>query len=195
MGAGPVTDTLGRPSQGVLENRTAAQIRQDRRSFKARSRKAVAAVHDAEMDLLVASQRATRRAAVSAIDAALSSQHAGAIAAIVARFSDRRSALLNLSDAEREAALRQLASDEAHELARLALAHASEKKALRMATLRSISVTDRVARRSLRLRNWRQRIIVSIQQQRFDRHDPSSSARKAQAAVRAIANRRTIPSG
>lgn len=191
LGAGPITDTLGRPSQGVLENRTAAEARQNRQSVRTHGRKAVLAVHNAKMHLLIASQRAAQRAAVFSIDAALSSRHASAIAIVVARFADRRSTLASMSDTERGAALRQLASDEAHELARLALDHASEKRALRKATLGSMLVADRAARRSLRVRNRHQRIVVAIQQHRIWRREPTSSRRKAHAQYRERKSPRT----
>lgn len=186
MGAGPVTDTLGRPSQGVLENRTAAELRLDRQSPRERGRKAVVALHDAEMDLLIASQRAARRAAARAIDTALSARHSSAIAAVVLRYADRRSALTGMSETERAAALRQLATDEAHELARLALEHASEKRAMRKSAVQSKSIADKAARRTLRLRNRRQRIVVGVQQQRIDRREPRSRSQERRAVSRSL---------
>lgn len=172
-----MTGASDRPNPSPLENRTAAEVRHERQGVRDLRRKAVAAVHGAEMDLLVASQRAARRAAVGAIDAALSLRHASAIGVIVARFSDRRSALANMSDTERGAAMRQLASDEAHELARLALELAGEKKALRQATLRSLSITDRAARRTLRIRNRRQRIVVGVGEHQHWRREGTQSPR------------------
>lgn len=133
------------------------------------------------MDLLVASQRAARRAAILAIDAALSSRHGSAIAIVIARFADRRATLVNISDTERAAALRQLAVDEAHELARLALEHASEKRAMRKAALRSMSVSDAAARRSLRTRSRRQRIVAGMQFQNIGRNRTSYAPRNAKS--------------
>ena len=183
MGEGPVTGASDRPSRSPLENRTAAEFRQERQSARARGRKAFVALHNAEMDLLVASQRAARHAALRAIDAALSSRHASAIAIVVARFADRRAALAAMSDTERNAALRQLAVDEAHELARLALELASEKRAMRKASLLSMAVMHRAARRNLGLRNRRQRISVSVQQGRVWRPEPFSLRRRAHPKI------------
>lgn len=155
-------------------------------------RRAVVAVHDAEMALLVASQRAARRAAVQAIDAALSARHGSAIAAIVARYADRRSGISGLSDAEKAAALRQLAADEAHELARLTLEHAAEKRAMRNVELNTMSAAQKTARRSLRSRNRRQRIVIAVQQQPVESRDQKGSVRGTASAKR-TANRRPHP--
>ena len=175
-----MTGASDRPSRSPLENRTAAELKQERQTVRSRRRKAIVAIHAAEMDLLVASQRAARRAAALAIDAALSARHAGAIAAVVSRYADRRSALAGMTETERAAALRQLASDEAHELARLALEHAGEKRALRKSALLSMSVAHEAARRSLRLRNRRQRIVVAVHQHEavLRSHTRSNSGRR-----------------
>lgn len=169
-------------------------MRQDRQSARERGRKAVLALNDAEMDLLIASQRAARRAAAQAIDAALSARHSSAIAAVVSRFADRRIGLTGMSETQRAAALRQLATDEAHELARLALEHASEKRAKRKSALQSMSIADKAARRSLRLRNHRQRIVVAVQQQRIDRGEPRSTSQMRRAVSRSLVSRTTPPS-
>lgn len=159
-----MTGASDRPSQSTLETRTASEMRDSRSDMRARSRRALVGVHDAELQLLLASQRAARRAALASIDAGLSARHAGAIAAVVARFADRRAGVVATDQAERAAALRQIAAEESHELARLALEHAAEKRALRSSALLSMVTAHRAERRILRRRNRRQRIMAAIVQ-------------------------------
>ena len=140
-------------------------MRRERQNDRVRTRRAVVGLHDAEMQVLRARQRGARRAAMGAINAALSSRHASAIASIVARFADRRAALMEPDQNVRAAALRRIADDEAHELARLALEHAAEKRAIRKSATVAIAVPQRAARRSLRQRNRRQRIVFAVQLQ------------------------------
>ena len=161
--AGPVTDTLGRPSQGVLENRTATDLKHDAQDHRNRFRRAVIGLHSAEMHVLVASQRSARRAAMRSISAALSGRHAGAVAAVVAKFAGRRAALASEAGAGRVATLQQLSAEEAHELARLALEHAAEKRAMRQSALVPLAARQRAARFNLRRRNRRQRIVLAVQ--------------------------------
>ena len=177
LGTGPVTDTLGRPSQGVLENRTAADLKHDRRDFRSRCRRAVIGLHAAELQVLIASQRAARRAAVRSIHAALSGRHAGAVAAIVAKFADRRAALASRTGQERAAAFQQLSAEEAHELARLALEHAAEKRALRQAALVPLAARQRSARKNLRRRNRHQRIVLAVKLEPHRMRRPKSVPR------------------
>jgi hypothetical protein len=54
-------------------------------------------------------------------------------------------------------------------LARLALEQAAEKRAMRKAALQPMSIAQQGARRSLRLRNRRQRVVAAILQQRVTR--------------------------
>jgi hypothetical protein len=131
---GPVTGPLDRPSQQPLETRKAADhIRPARNSIRA-ARKTVASIHAAELQMLVATQRATRRQALGAIDAMLRDRHASNIALVIARFSSRRAALSLIPDAgARAAAGQQLAAEEANVIARLALEHAAEKRQMRNA--------------------------------------------------------------
>lgn len=58
--------------------------------------------------------------------------------------------------------MRQIAAEEAQELARLTLEHAAEKRALRSAALFSIATVHRADRRNIRRRNRRQRIVAAI---------------------------------
>ncbi len=174
LGTGPVTDPLGRPSQGVLENRTAAEVRDDRTDVRARSRRALVGVHNAEVQLLIASQRAARRAIFASINAGLSARHVGAIVSVVSRFADRRAGVVAIDQNARASALQQIAAEEAQELARLVLEHAAEKRALRSSALLSLVTVHRAERRIMRRRNRRQRVVAAIVLQ--PAQQPSSNA-------------------
>jgi hypothetical protein len=127
-------------------------------------RQTLVSIHAAERQLQVASQLAERRQAVQAVDAALQGQHASRIAAVIARFVGRRVALSEMSDpAARSAAMRQLASEEASELARLALEHAAEKRQARRAVLASLGGTHKAARRSLQQNHRHQCAGIAVQ--------------------------------
>ncbi len=113
--------------------------------------------------MLIASQHVARRAAMRSIDAALSGRHAGAVAAVVAKFAGRRAALASDEGQGRAAALQQISTEEAHELARLALEHAAEKRALRKSVLMPLARQQRAARRQLRFSNRRQRMMLAVE--------------------------------
>jgi hypothetical protein len=126
----------------------------------------VASIHAAELQLLAASQRAERSQAIRAIDAALSSRHASNIAAVIARFADRRVALMEITDpTARTAAACKLAAEETAELARLALEHAAEKRTLRKATTAPLVAVHRAQRRFLKQSLRRQRVGIAVQLQ------------------------------
>jgi hypothetical protein len=65
--------------------------------------------------------------------------------------------------AARAAAMRQLATEEANELARLALEHAAEKRQARRAVLASLGGTHKAVRRSLQGRQRHQRVGIAVQ--------------------------------
>lgn len=118
------------------------------------------------MQLLSAAQRGERDRAVRAIDAGLADRHAGNVAAVIARFADRRAAMAMMTDPHsRAAAAQRLAAEEAYELARLALEHAAEKRRLRNSVLASMGVVQQSARRALRQRLRRQRVGIAVQLQ------------------------------
>ena len=177
---------LDRPSQQPLETRKAADhIRPAGNAIRA-ARKTVASIHAAELQLLAASQRAERSQAIRAIDAALSAHHASNIAAVIARFADRRTALAQLVDPNaRAAAAQQLAAEETAELARLALEHAAEKRQLRKSTLGSMSTRHRATRRYIGQRLRRQRVGIAVQlQSLLPRPMISKSGLRATARMR-----------
>ncbi len=126
------------------------------------NRIALRALHDAEVEVLMAAQRAARRQAVRAIDAALSARHGAAIALVVARFAARRPAAGSMDRAGRDGVLRQIAAEEAQELARLALEHAAERRALRSVAVLGLIGAQRVERRTLRRRNRWQRMVSAV---------------------------------
>lgn len=132
---GPVTGPLDRPSQQPLETRKAADHIRPARDVIRAARKTVISIHNVELQLLAASQRAERSKAIRAIDAVLAARHTSNIAAVIARFADRRTTLAQMIDPNaRAAAAHQLAAEETAELARLALEHAAEKRQLRKST-------------------------------------------------------------
>ncbi|WP_287389528.1 hypothetical protein [Ralstonia sp.] len=127
-------------------------------------RQTLVSIHAAERQLQLATQLAERRQAVQAVDAGLQAQHASRIAAVIARFAGRRAGVAELPDpAARAAAMRQLASEEANELARLALEHAAEKRQARRAVLASLGGPHRAARRSMQEHQRHQRAGIAVQ--------------------------------
>jgi hypothetical protein len=153
----------------------------------------VQSIHAAELELQRASQMAERRRVIAAVNGSLQALHASRIAAVTARFAGRRAAVADLVDpAARAAALRQLASEEATELARLALEHAAEKRQACKAALGTLNTAHRAARRTRQQRQRREKAGVAIQLRRF-----RSQSGKARAWVpgksRASISRRTLP--
>ena len=127
------------------------------------ARRAIVSIHAAERDLQNARLFAERRQVVAAVDAGLRGQHASKVAAVVARFADRRAALGRMTDpAARAATARQIAMEEADELARVAVEHAIEKHRLRISTLGSLSSRHRDARRSLRRCQRQQQAVLAV---------------------------------
>ncbi len=163
---GPVTGPLDRPSQQPLETRKAADHIRPARDAIRFARKTVASIHNAELEILAASQRAARQQAIKAVDAALSACHASTIALVIAKFAARRAALSAIPEpGARAAAAHQLASEETAELTRLALEHAADKRQMRKAAQAPLFDAHRSARRSLRQRQRRQRVVFATQLQ------------------------------
>lgn len=129
---------------------------------RALNRRALRSLHDAEVDVLMAAQRLARRQAVRAVDAALFARHGAAIALVAARFADRRASAGSLNQAGRDAILRQIAAEEAQELARLTLEHAAERRAMRSSALLGLITAQRAERRMMRRRNRWQRVIAAV---------------------------------
>ena len=86
--------------------------------------------------------------------------------------------------AARADAIRALVAEEVHELARLALEHAAEKRALRKSVVLSLATVHRIERRSMRTRNRRQRIMAAVVMQPRERP-------RADGATRTTARRAT----
>lgn len=114
--------------------------------------------------MLVAAQRAARRDALQAIDAALSARHAGSIAAIAGSFAAKRAGLVGLSGEARAAAMSRLSAEEAQETARLVLVFVSEKRAMKRSAALAMLPAQRKARRQLRqtLRRRRMALYVTV---------------------------------
>ena len=162
LGTGPVTGPLERPSQRAPENRKADPERRYRQRRQVGASAALLAISAAEMTLLVASQRAARKNALDYIDAALGARHSASIAAVVSRFASQRTTLDTLDTGARAAAMRRMASDEANELANLALVHAAEKRALKHNAALAVLPAQQAARRALRQSARRHRIVMAI---------------------------------
>lgn len=157
-----MTGPLERPSQGAPENRKAEHRSPHREQRGVSSSAALRLVHRAEMDLLIAAQRAARQSAFRAIDAALGAHNSSAAAAVVHRFAEQRAALAGLDANARAAALRRISAEEATELARLAITHAAEKRALKGATMQAMGPAQKNARNALRRSSRRQRIVFAV---------------------------------
>jgi hypothetical protein len=161
-----VTGPLERPSQGAPENRKAADYRKPIRDVVRNARRALSSVMAAEMQLLIAAQRDERARAISAVQAGLRSQHASATAAVVARFADRRTALMHIADpGARRSAAQRLALEEASELACLVIEHAAETRRLRNRVLAVLLLSQRAARTGLRQSQRYQRACAAIRVQ------------------------------
>lgn len=133
--------------------------------------------------MLIASQRAARRVAMRSIYVALSGRHAGTVAAVVAKFAARRAALASDGGQGRAAVLQQISTEEAHELARLALEHAAEKRALRQSAMVPLAARQHSARRDLRRRNRHQRAVLAVQLEPHRLRRPASATRVRKAIV------------
>ena len=156
------------PERGSPETRTAIQLLRDSRDPIRAARRTVIAIHAAERELQSASLAAERRQALAAVDAGLRSLHASRIAAVVSRFADRRTALVQISDpGARAAASQQIALEEANELARLAIEHADEKRRLRLSVRGSLNGKQRTARRNLQRHQRHQRAGLAVQFQKL----------------------------
>lgn len=126
------------------------------------ARRALSSVLAAEMQMLIAAQRAERQRALGALDEALRSKHAVQTSAVVARFGHQRSVLSLTDPAARAAELHRLASEETAELARLALEHGTEKRRIRALILGDLTPVHRAARQSLRQSQRHQRLGFAI---------------------------------
>ena len=124
----------------------------------------------------------------------MSARHASNIAAVIAKFAGRRAALVQITDPNaRAAAAHQLATEETAELARLAIEHAAEKRRLRHATLATLAIAHRPARRTLRQRQRRQKIGIAVQLQALlPQSTVRSHPRATSRAVRRIGWRAPI---
>ena len=188
-----MTGTLERPSQGAPENRKAADHRRQDTDLKKGARRALAALADADMQLLVAGQQQVRRQALSSIDAALGASHASQRAAVVARYGNRRSALGSIADAgTRNAALLQLIAEEAAELARLALALADDKQRLKRETVAAMVIVQRGVRQAVWRKNRHGRLAMAISQQPPRRSIVAETVER-QAVPARFRHRRRLP--
>lgn len=95
----------------------------------------------------------------------------------MSRFAERRAGVVATDQNERASALRQIAAEEAQELARLVLEHAAQKRALRSSALLSMVTAHRAERRTLRHRNRRQRVVAAVVMQK-EQHLPSGAVRQ-----------------
>ena len=181
-----MTGPLERPSQGALENRKAEQKIQPTHRSIAIARKTTAAIGAAELQLLLARQRALRTATMQSVSGALAARHASATAAIIGRFAARRAAIAgDVGPAQRTAALARIAEEEATELARQALVHGAEKRALRQATLAPILLSQRAERRQLRKLQRRARAVQAIHWHRaLPRRRAAMTARRHRVVAR-----------
>ena len=168
------------PERGSPETPTAIQSLREARDPIRAARRTVISIHAAERELQATSLAVERRQALASVDAGLRSLHASRIAAVVSRFADRRAALAMMTDpSARAAASRQIALEEANELARLAVEHAGEKRRLRHSVLANLGGNHRAVRRNLRQRQRHQRagIAVQLHALRPKATDPRSNAR------------------
>lgn len=156
-----MTGHLERPSQEAPETRKAAEERKHFRSQRSPTA-SMRALDRAEMDLLIASQRAARRNALAGVDAALGARHASAIVAVVTRFAAQRASLDTLDAGARAAIVRRLADEEANELVNLALAHAIEKRASKRAAAKAMLPAQKSARQALQQSARRRRITMAV---------------------------------
>lgn len=162
MGPGPVTGPLERPSQETSETRKANR-RKPHRSLVHRSRVAVRDLLRADMDLLLAAQRAERSRLLRSVSSRLRLEHLSRNAGVIAAFASLRAAIVLIADAsERAAAMARLSAEETEQLAALATAQAAEMRAARRSILLTLMPLHREQRRGLRLRCRRQRLAFAV---------------------------------
>ena len=190
-----MTGPLDRPSQGALENRKASDLVRPAKDGVRTVRRTVSSMHAAERQLLFAGQQTERKQVIAAINAGLRSQHGARVAAVVSRFADRRAAVAQMIDSgARAAASQQLATEEANELARLALEHASEKRHLKQAALAQLKSVHKAARQSLMQGQRRQRAGLSVQLRSLrSRPDLGRARRSSLPPLRVRISRRRLP--
>lgn len=164
-----MTGASERPNWSTPETRKADEGRRGRLhqlgngDLAHSARIAMRSLCKAEITLLIAAQNDERQRALSCVDAALQSQHAGRIAAVIARFADRRTASGAILDVHaRAAAMQRIAMEETTELASFSVELANEKRRLRHQTLGGLSVVHRAERKALGIRNRRQRAVFAV---------------------------------
>jgi hypothetical protein len=173
-----VTGALERPSQGAPENRKAAEDRRPGLDLVRGTRRALTSLAAADMQVLVAAQRDARNRALSALTAALGAAHGSQRASVVALYAARRAAAASISDpVARKAAILSLVQEEAAELARLAVAHAQERRRLTQETLAALGLAHRAARLSHRRASRRTKIVMVIRMTSKVRAELPPSAR------------------
>ena len=164
MGAGPLTGSLERPSQGALENRKAREKRSsnDRDAVSA-ARKALVGVHRAEMQVMVARHAAERRHILATARGEAAAEQSAIMRAIAAKYSDRLARVFDSGDARSAWAARdRLKLEEAIETAQMSLASAQTSAHGRRAALAGLRITQRAERQGLSVRQRRQRAMLGV---------------------------------
>ena len=164
MGAGPLTGSLERPSQGALENRKARETRSsnDRDAVSA-ARKALVGVHRAEMRVMVARHAAERRHILATARGEAAAEQSAIMRAIAAKYSDRLARVFDSGDARSAWAARdRLKLEEAIETNQATLASARSAAHGRRSKLAGLRTTQRAERQGLSVRQRRQRSVLSV---------------------------------
>jgi hypothetical protein len=178
VGAGPVTGSLERPSQGAPENRKASETRQSDRDPIKGARHALRGLHAAERQVMLARHAAERRQALDAAGAAAASERSTAVQAISAKYADKLVRVFDSGDARSAHAARErLKLEEAIELAGFQLAHGRRAGEARRTVLAGLRITQRSERHGLTLRQRRQRAVLSVfftaHRRRISAHRPA----------------------
>jgi hypothetical protein len=187
VGAGPLTGSLERPSQGAQENRKAANrkdidTRRSERDAVRSARAALVGLHRAEMQIMVARHGAERRHVVEAARASASALRAATTEAITAKYAERLARIFDSGDARCAWSARErLKLEEAIEMAQAMLAVGRATAESRRSMLAALRITHRAERGGLAERQRRQRAVLAVLLGRLRRasREPPQGARAA----------------
>lgn len=163
MGAGPVTGSLERPSQGAPENRKATEAAKAERDQIAAARSALVGTHKAQTVLLLARHAAERRHVLLDARAMAAAHRSTVMSAITAKYADRLARVFDSGDARSAYAARErLKLEEAIEIAQVSLAMSRSSSAARQSRTAALKVTQRSERQGLALQQRRQRAVLAV---------------------------------
>jgi hypothetical protein len=195
VGAGPLTGSLERPSQGAQENRKAADASKTKRDQIKAARSALLSAHRAEQKLVIARHAAERQHVIDASRALAAAHRSSLMAAISSKYAERLARVFDSADAKSAWSARErLKLEEAIEIAQAMLAVGRTTAERRRSTLAALRSTHRAERGGLTERQRRQRAMSAVLLGRLRRalrepphgppHGPRAGAYRSRAHAR-----------